>query len=420
MSAKTNPYDVMVLGAGIVGVSSALELQSRGIATILVDQQSPGLGASFGNSGVIQREAVMPYAMPRDFKTLFTTLMGQNTAARLHLTALPGLLPFFARYWWYSSQENHRKQATSYATLIERCVDAYEHQISGTGAKQYLKPQGILAGFRDDKSFRAAKDEAEYAASHFGIKTSYLENETAIQQAIPHIKNIFSGMVRYHDSITVSDPHALLTELFKKFKILGGEFAKANAFALARAGETYSLIGDSDLVTAKHAVIALGAHAPELTRKFGLKIPMGIKRGYHVHFEQDPQAPLEATFADEKYGFVLTPKAEGIRLTTGAEFAGLLAAPTPKQLEQVIPIAQKLHPLGARIEKTPWMGLRPCMPDMLPIISNMPGHDNLWCAFGHGHQGLTLGPITGVLIADLVMGQQPSIDLAPFAASRFS
>ncbi len=410
----------MVLGAGIIGVTTALELQSRGLSTILVDQQEPGLGASFGNSGVIQREAVMPYAMPRDLKTLLSTLMGQNTAARVHLSALPGLLPFFTRYWWYSSPENHRKQAQSYAMLIERSVEAYEQLIFGTTAKKYLQYQGIYTGFRNDKSLLAAASLADYTHQHFGIKSSILDTQSAISQAVPHIKNVFHGMIHFSDSVTISDPHAVLIELFKKFKILGGKFALANAFALKPSNENYTLIGESERVTAKRAIIALGAYSPVLARKFGIKFPMGLKRGYHIHFEQNLKTTLGATVVDTQYGYVLTPKAQGIRLTTGAEFASLSAPPSPKQLDQTIPIAHTLFPLGKRFENTPWMGIRPCMPDMLPVIGELPGHKNLWCAFGHGHQGLTLGPVTAQLVADLVTGKPTTIDAAPFSANRFA
>lgn len=411
--------DALVLGAGIVGVSTALALQERGVPTILVDRQAPGLAASFGNSGVIQREAVMPYEMPRDIKTLFTTLIGKNTAARLHMSALPGLIPFLTRYWWHSEKSRHREIAKSYATLIEKCLEAYAELTAGTNASSLMSNNGIVAGFRSTHNFAAAQRAADYAAATYGVEFSALENVTAIREVIPHIKNGFQAAIHYKDSVTVSDPHALLIELFKKFENLGGHFAMADAMALRLEGDVYSLIGKENDMQAPNAIIALGAHSPLLAQKFGLKVPMGLKRGYHLHFAQDPKAPLTATFADEHYGYVLTPKVAGIRLTTGAEFAKANAGPTPHQLEQVIPIAQKLHPLGVQIEETPWMGIRPCMPDMLPVIGQTPGHKNLWCAFGHGHQGFTLGPITGQLIADLVTARPPKVNLEPFYPGRF-
>lgn len=410
---------VLVLGGGIVGVSTALQLQSRGIPAILIDRQPPGLGASFGNSGVIQREAVLPYAMPRDAKTLLRTLIGRNTAARLQLSALPGLLPFLTRYWWHSSKARHHSIAKSYAGLIERCLESWQQAIQDTDAGSLLSHQGYLAGFRTPSRYESARAEADEFAQQYGLSVSHLQGSAEIRQAVPHISPAFHAMIHYHDAVTVSDPHALLIELLTKFHSLGGRFAKADAMQLSADADSYSLPSEAGPIRTRHAVIALGADAAQLSAKFGLKLPMGSKRGYHVHFRPVPEAPLTATIVDAEHGYVLTPKSAGIRLTTGAEFAAPSAPPSPRQLQQVTPIAQQLHPLGDRVETTPWMGIRPCMPDMLPVIGAVPGHNNLWCAFGHGHQGLTLGPVTGDIVADLIEGRGARIDPAPFSPARF-
>lgn len=411
--------EVLVLGAGIVGVSTALELQRRGIGTILIDQAEPGLGASFGNSGVIQREAVLPYAMPRNMLTLLKTVLGQSTAARLHLPSIPGMLPFLTRYWWHSSTTRHHALATHYATLIERCIVTYERAMEGTDARNLLSPDGMLAGYRSRRAFNRARREADVMAERFNLPLTHLEGTEAIREILPHIAPEFYAATQYYQSVIVSDPHALLMKLFRRFRKLGGQFAKADAMTLEQSETGYRVSGEAGPLQASHVVNALGAHAALLTAKFGLKLPMGLKRGYHVHFEPVPDAPLTATLADEACGYVLTPKAAGIRLTTGAEFAALNTPPSPVQLEQVEPIARKLHPLGHRIETTPWMGIRPCMPDMMPVIGEMPGQRNHWCAFGHGHQGLTLGPVTGDIIADAIEGKTAKLDLEPFAPGRF-
>ncbi|MEP0521576.1 MAG: FAD-binding oxidoreductase [Hyphomicrobiales bacterium] len=413
--------DAVVLGAGIVGVSTALALQERGFCTVLVDCQQPGLGASFGNSGVIQREAVLPYAMPRDAKTLFRTILGKNMAARVHLSAIPGLLPFLTRYWWHSQPDRHRKIAKSYATLIEKCVESYEEIMADTNARRLLTQQGIVVGFRSKKWFSKAQTDTELEANTYGLSISHLQNVASIRQAIPHIRDGYEAAIHYHDPLTINDPCAMVMELFNKFKTLGGRFEIADAMSLTRSAGRFELKDAANhlVVDAKHAVNALGAHAALLARKFGLAVPMGLKRGYHLHFAQVPGVELTTTFADAAYGFVLTPKAAGIRLTTGAEFAKIDAHPTPRQLEQIIPIAKKIYPLGDQLEDRPWMGIRPCMPDMLPVIGQTPTEKNLWCAFGHGHQGLTLGPITGQLIAEMITGENPAIDMAPFSPARF-
>lgn len=411
--------EVLVLGAGIVGISTALELQRRGIGTILIDHQEPGLGATFGNSGVIQREAVLPYAMPRNIFTLLNTLLGRSTAARLHLPSIPAMLPFLIRYWWHSSKSRHHALATPYATLIERSVVSYERAMQGTDAKELMAPDGILSGHRSRRAFESARREADLMAERFNLPLTHLEGTEAIRQVLPHIAPEFCAVTQYYQPVIVSDPHALVMKLFKKFRKLGGQFVSADAMELDQTQAGYGVPGASGLVTGTHAVNALGAHAALLSAKFGQKLPMGLKRGYHIHMEPDQNAPLTATLADEANGFVLTPKAAGIRLTTGAEFASLDTPPSPIQVAQTEPIARKLHPMGRRIETTPWMGIRPCMPDMMPVIGQMPGQKNHWCAFGHGHQGLTLGPVTGEIIADAIEGKSSRLDLEPFSPNRF-
>lgn len=411
--------EVLVLGAGIVGVSTALELQRRGIGTTLIDRQEPGLGASFGNSGVIQREAVLPYAMPRNIITLTSTVLGRNTAARLHWPSIPAMLPFLLRYWWHSAKTRHYALATPYATLIERCMVTYERAMEGTDAKNLLSPDGILDGYRSRRAFETARREADIMAERFNLPLTHLEGTQAIRQILPHIAPEFCAVTQYYQSVIVSDPHALLLKLFQKFKKLGGQFATADAMDLTRTQTGYSVPGKDRPLEGKHVVNALGAHAALLSAKFGLKPPIGLKRGYHIHFEPDPDAPFTATLADQAYGYVLTPKAAGIRLTTGAEFASLATPPSPVQVEQTEPIARKLHPLGRRLETTPWMGIRPCLPDMMPVIGEMPDQKNHWCAFGHGHQGLTLGPVTADIIADAIEGKSSKLNLEPFSPNRF-
>ncbi len=166
-------------------------------------------------------------------------------------------------------------------------------------------------------------------------------------------------------------------------------------------------------------VIALGAHADEVTRRFGYAPPLFGKRGYHVHFRLAGNAVQNHTMVDTEAGFVLAPMRAGIRLTTGAEFARVDEAPTPVQLTRAEPLARALMPLAERIEQAPWMGVRPCLPDMLPAIGRLPDQAGAWCAFGHAHQGFTLGPTTGRLLAEMMDGETPFIDPVPYDPSRF-
>jgi D-amino-acid dehydrogenase len=156
-----------------------------------------------------------------------------------------------------------------------------------------------------------------------------------------------------------------------------------------------------------------------LTERLGYRLPLAVKRGYHMHYHPDGDAVLNHPTLDAERGYFLAPMAAGVRLTTGAEFAHRDAPKTPVQLARAEPVAKELFPLGERADAEPWMGVRPCTPDMMPIIGPAPRHKNLWFGFGHAHHGLTLGPVTGRLIAEMITGEDTMVDPRPYRAERF-
>ncbi len=166
--------------------------------------------------------------------------------------------------------------------------------------------------------------------------------------------------------------------------------------------------------------LSRSAHGPTcLTKALGYDLPLAVKRGYHMHYRAAGEARLNHPLLDTERGYFLAPMRQGIRLTTGAEFARRDAIKTPVQLGRAEPIARDLFPLAERLDTEPWMGARPCTPDMLPIIGKAPRHANLWFAFGHAHHGLTLGPVTGRLLAEMITGEAAFVDPAPYSPERF-
>ena len=166
-------------------------------------------------------------------------------------------------------------------------------------------------------------------------------------------------------------------------------------------------------------MIALGPWADTVTKSLGYDLPLAVKRGYHMHYRAGGNAQLNHAVLDAERGYMLAPMERGIRLTTGAEFALRDAPRTPVQLARAEPIARDLFPLAERLDAEAWMGARPCTPDMMPIIGPAPRHANLWFAFGHAHHGMTLGALTGRLIAEMVTGENPTVDMRPYRADRF-
>ena len=410
--------DVAVLGAGIIGVCVALHLQKRGRAVALVDRRGAAEETSFGNAGLIQREGVYPYGFPHDFGALFRYGLNRTIDAHYHPSAIPRLAPFLWKYWHHSRPARHQAIARLYARLIEHCIGEHEALAAAAGAQDLFRRTGWMKVFRTERERDLRFAEAERWGREFGIHSVFLDKRS-IQEKEPHLAPVLVGALHWTDPLAVVDPQALVLSYLGLFEKLGGCFVQANAASLAAEGDGWAITAAEGKIASKDAVVALGPWSDGLTRALGYDLPLAVKRGYHMHYRPAGRAVLNHPLLDTERGYFLAPMRRGIRLTTGAEFALRDAIRTPVQLGRAEPIARDLFPLGERLDMEPWMGSRPCTPDMMPVIGPAPRHAHLWFAFGHAHHGLTLGPVTGRLIGELVSGEAPFVDPAPYRADRF-
>lgn len=410
--------DIVVVGAGAVGVSVALHLGMRGHAVLLLDRDAPGHGTSFGNAGIIQREAVVPYAFPREPRRLLAALGRRGADISYHARALPATAGALARYWWHSSPARHRRIAGAYATLIARSLEEHGRMVALAGADDLVRRDGWLDAYRSPRALAAGVDRAEANRRDFGVESRALDG-AGLARVEPHLTEPMAGAIHWTDTWTVRDPAALVRAYAAAFTASGGDLRRGEVGAITRAGTGWRVALPDGEARARQVVIAAGPWSAALTRALGYRLPLFVKRGYHMHYGMDPARPLMNWLADLETGYLMAPMRAGIRLTTGAELALQDAAATPVQLARAEAVARRLFPLGPRLDPAPWLGSRPCTADMLPVIGPAPRHEGLWFAFGHGHQGLTLGPVTGRLLAEMISGETPCVDPAPFAASRF-
>ncbi|WP_423380230.1 NAD(P)/FAD-dependent oxidoreductase [Burkholderia sp. LMG 32019] len=410
-------FDTLVLGGGMIGVSVAVHLQQRGLSVALVDRKAPGNETSLGNAGLIQREGVYPYAFPRGFGTLLKYACNRSPDVRYHAGALPKLIPFLYRYWRNSHPARHAEIARAYAPLIEHCVTEHRALIEAAGAGALLREGGWLKVFRTAATRDAETRDAERWRAEYGVTFDALD-AAALRDAEPNLSRALIGALRYTGSDSISDPNALVTAYARHFEQLGGRILTGDALTLS-AANGWRVDTAQGPVDARAAVVALGPWSDLPCERLGYTLPLAVKRGYHMHYAPQPGARLNRPVLDADSGFLITPMTRGIRLTTGVELGYRDTPPTPTQLAAVEPVARALFPLGARVDGAPWLGRRPCTPDMLPVIGAAPRHRDLWFAFGHAHHGFTLGPVTGRLIADLMTGTQPFVDPAPFRVERF-
>lgn len=408
----------IVLGAGIIGVSTAIHLQRRGYQVVLADRKEPGNETSFGNAGLIQREGVFPYAFPQELGMVLRYALNNSADVHYHMRALPKQLGFLARYWWHSNKSRHAAIAKAYAPLIENSISEHRDLIEAAGADGLIERKGWLKIYRTNEKRDA--DLADAVAWHRDYDVRYEELDAQqLAAAEPHLRGEFAGALRWTEPWSVRDPQALIAAYSHYFESLGGRFMRADANSFGRAGNGWKIMTADGPVEADAAVLALGPWAMVATRRLGYRFPLGVKRGYHMHYASDGNAVLNNWLLDSERGYLLAPMNRGIRLTTGAEFATLDAPKTPVQLERAEAVARATFPLRERLDQEPWMGARPCTPDMLPIIGRAPQHDGLWFAFGHAHHGLTLGPATGRLIAEMMSAEPTYIDPSAYSPNRF-
>ncbi|WP_291858550.1 FAD-dependent oxidoreductase [Bradyrhizobium sp.] len=410
--------DVLVLGAGMVGVGAALHLQQRGRDVILVDRHEwAGEETSFGNAGMIECASVFPYMFPRDFGQILRYALNKAPQVRYSVADLPVWLPWIMRYYFASSPQRALHSAMAELPLIRRSLIEHEALISEAGVPELLRRTGWIKLYRSDATLANALRDFERARA-YGVEGDVLDGK-AIAAREPNLSDGFAGGIHFPAPGFVPDPGGLAKAYAALFKRKGGRVMVGDAKTLEQAAGGWRIAGLGGAAVARDVVVALGPWSDLVFRPLGYDIPLGVKRGYHLHLAARGNAVLHHPVLDADQGFVLAPMNRGIRLTTGVEFARRDAPATPLQIERALPRAHALFPLGDAIDAKPWMGARPCLPDMLPVIGRAPRHAGLWFDFGHQHHGLTLGPATGRLLAELMTGETPFADPTPFAVERF-
>jgi D-amino-acid dehydrogenase len=410
--------DVLVLGAGMVGVGAALHLQKRGRDVVLIDKHAvAGEETSFGNGGLIECASVFPYMFPRDFSQILRYAMNRSPQVRYSLSDLPAFLPWLLRYYLASSPQRALHSAMAELPLIQRSLIEHEALIAEANVPELLRRTGWIKLFRSEATLANASRDLE-RARQYGVAGEILDPE-AIAAREPNLTGEFAGATYFPAPGFVPDPGGLAKAYAALFGRKGGRFLVGDARTLEQSGGRWRVATLEGAVTAREVVIAMGPWSDQIFGPLGYSIPLNVKRGYHLHLQPRGNAVLNHPVLDADLGFLLAPMTRGIRMTTGVEFSRRDAPPTPVQVLRALPRAHALFPLGDPIDPKPWMGARPCLPDMLPVIGKAPRHAGLWFDFGHQHHGLTLGPATGRLLAEMMTGETPFADIGPFAVERF-
>lgn len=408
---------VIVLGAGMVGVSCALALQKRGLKVTLIDRREPGRETSYGNAGVISRSSIMPLNNPGLWKNLPKYLSNRHAAVRYrlgHLLANPGWILGFLNE---AKPDRLAPRVAALESLVAPALPLHKRLMTEAGIAWRLRDTGFLELWRSEAGRAAAEARRTFLEDH-GVRVEALDRQ-ALSALEPSLNPIFSAAILHKDSASVDWPGAVVEAYAALFAARGGTILRDEVTELSKQGEGWRASGKDVQQDADLAVVALGPWSADLLRPLGLKVPLNVERGYHRHYKPAQGRFLNRPIYDVEASYMLAPMELGLRLTSGVELAHRDAPDDHAQINQVLPRAREAFPLTEPAEDTTWRGSRPTLPDSLPMIGEAPRNPGLWLAFGNQHIGFSTGPVTGEILAALVCGETPPADPAPFAPTRY-
>lgn len=407
--------DVIVLGAGIVGVSAGVAARQRGLSVLLVDRREPGSETSYGNAGILSSGSIMPLNQPSLWSALPSYLTNRNAALRWDPAWTIRNLDWVVRFLANTASSRLKPRAAALHGLIGASLKLHRDWIVKADAGQRIRETGWLKAWRSD-AVEAAKAEQAFLAD-YGIESRILDRQD-MSALEPSILPVYKVGLLHTQTASVDSPGAVVKAYALMFARSGGEIRQSTIRSVAPDGEGWRVVLADGAIAARHVVVALGPWSADLLRPLGYRVPLAFERGYHREFKPNPARPLQRPIHDVEGGFLMTPMEQGVRITSGVELTARDAPSSFAQLDQVVPLARGVVEFGDAVGE-PWRGARPTLPDSLPMIGPAPRHPGLWLAFGNQHIGFTTGPATGAAIAAMITGARPAFDVSAFAPSRY-
>jgi D-amino-acid dehydrogenase len=415
---------VVVIGAGVVGAATAIELQRDGHRVTILEPGEPGgeQAASYGNGTLLNPSSILPMSSPGIWRKVPGWLANPLGPLAIRWRYLPRLLPWLTRFLRAGATEARvAMTARALRPLLLNAPELHRRLAEEAGVGELISRQGMLSVFPSRAEFAAEEMEWRLRREN-GVRWLELSADE-LRQREPTLSRRYTFGVLVEENGQCRDPGAYVAALVRHAVAQGAELRRARALGFRIEGaRLLAVLTDSGEIAADRAVIAAGARSHVLAAAAGDRVPLETERGYHAVIADPGITPRYPVMpSDGKMACVMTP--QGLRLAGQVELAGLDAAPNWRRAEVLRDFARRVFPdvpadLPASRVKV-WMGHRPSTPDGLPCIGPASGCPDIVYAFGHGHVGLTAAAATGRLVADLISGRQPAIDIAPFSAQRF-
>jgi D-amino-acid dehydrogenase len=407
----------VVIGAGIIGTTLAYELQKRGRDVVLLDRGPPGMATSFGNLASIAVTEFMPASRPSIWKQIPGWMLDPEGPVRVRPSYMPKLIPWFMRFIAASRPSKLRELEAQGAALCARVHEDLAALLRETGLTQELSEQGCLSLYADDVEFKADREHIEIL-ERFGFPHEVIGRQ-AIKALEPELSDKIGLAVLFPQNRTMRNPYQLVVKLAEAFKGLGGKIEQGEVVGFTRSESMREvLLKDGRCIAADKVVIAAGAHSTSLCKMLGEPVPLETERGYHTQI-MSPGLSMKHSIIWPARAFMVSPTAGGIRVGGTVEMAGLDAAPDYRRSKITVKRAKEALPNLQCEDFTEWMGHRPAFPDTIPVMSESVKTKGLFYALGHGHLGLTYAATNARLMADLMTGAKPPIDMHPYRIDRF-
>lgn len=407
---------VIVIGAGVIGLSSALVLQARGMQVTVLDHKGPAAGASAGNAGAFAFSDILPLASPGILRKAPRWLLDPLGPLSVPPRYAMQIAPWMFRFWRACQPARVAQSTTAQTLLMDLSKAELEPFLSATGTADMLRKDGNLQVYESQAELDAASPGWQ-ARLDRGIDFRHMAADE-MAQIQPGLSPRFTYGTFTPGWYSIADPRLYVLALAEKFRTQGGLIEEAKVAAITPNEAALTIVAASRTWQADHAVLAAGAFSRDLARGLGDKIPLETERGYNTTLPPGAfDLRTQVTFGG--HGFVVTRLSTGIRVGGAVEMGGLVLPPNYKRAEAMLTKARSFLPGLDAQGGTQWMGFRPSLPDSLPVIGPARASRRVIYAFGHGHLGLTQSTGTARLVADLITGAAPAINPRYFSPQRF-
>jgi glycine/D-amino acid oxidase-like deaminating enzyme len=408
---------ITILGAGIVGVATACYLRRDGHDVTVVDMRAPGEYCSFGNAGILSPGSCVPLATPGIHWKVPGYLADPMGPLTIRWSYLPKAAPWLLRFLAASTPKRVEHIADALRPLLNQTFEAYQPLVSHAGVSDLVRRSGYVVVYEKRASY-TADALAWKLRRERGVIVEELD-ETGIKERMPQLAGRYEIVLYLPEQGFVANPERLTKSLAAQLQRDGGTVLQREIRDIEVGSEgPRALVTAEGNIAVETLVICAGSHSNEFTAKLGDRVPLEAERGYHVTYS-DPGVHLPMPVFMPEYKFFITPMEMGLRIAGQSEIAGIDAPPDYRRADILAKHMERVFPQISAADTTRWMGRRPSMPDSLPVIGRATRYPNTYYAFGHGHVGLCGGAPTGRIVADLIAGREPSIDMAPYRPDRF-